>query len=51
VSYVEIYLERVRDLLDPKKHNLTIREHPSRGVYVEGMSEASPLVVVVIVAP
>lgn len=39
VSYVEIYLERVRDLLDPKKHNLGIREHPTRGVYVEGMSE------------
>jgi len=39
VSYVEIYLERIRDLLDMKKHNLAIREHPTRGIYVENMTE------------
>lgn len=38
-SYVEIYLERIRDLLDPKRQNLQIREDPKRGIYVEGMSE------------
>ena len=39
VSYVEIYLERIRDLLDPTRHNLQVREHPKRGLYVEGMTE------------
>mmetsp|Transcript_45158 Transcript_45158/g.72346 ORF Transcript_45158/g.72346 Transcript_45158/m.72346 type:complete len:713 (-) Transcript_45158:2281-4419(-) len=38
-SYVEIYLERIRDLLDPSRQNLQVREDPSRGIYVEGMSE------------
>lgn len=38
-SYVEIYLERVRDLLHPAKSNLSIREDPQKGIYVEGMSE------------
>lgn len=36
VSYVEIYLERVRDLLNPASSNLTIRQDEERGVYVEG---------------
>ncbi len=38
VSYVEIYLERVRDLLNPSAMNLTIRQDVERGVYVEGES-------------
>ena len=38
-SYVEIYMERVRDLLDNSKHNLQIREDPIKGVYVQGMHE------------
>jgi len=39
VSYVEIYLERVRDLLNPTSANLTIRQDEERGVYVEGAAE------------
>ena len=35
VSYIEIYMERLRDLLDPSRTNLAIREHPEKGVYVE----------------
>ena len=47
VSYMEIYCERVRDLLSPKKsptthvgssHNLRVREHPIMGPYVEDLS-------------
>jgi hypothetical protein len=40
VSYMEIYCERVRDLLNPKnKGNLRIREHPLLGPYVEDLSK------------
>ena len=39
VSYVEIYLERVRDLLNPSAANLTIRQNEEQGVYVEGVTE------------
>lgn len=36
VSYVEIYMERVRDLLDPSKTNLQLREDiPNRRFYVD----------------
>ena len=37
-SYLEIYSERCRDLLDPRKKNLKIREHPETGPYVEDLS-------------
>ncbi|EGB10231.1 hypothetical protein AURANDRAFT_22987, partial [Aureococcus anophagefferens] len=42
VSFVEIYLERIRDLLDTfgqKKTNLQIREDPNSGIYVAGCTE------------
>ena len=41
-SYLEIYNERVRDLLrrkSSKTFNLRVREHPKEGPYVEGKSE------------
>lgn len=41
VSYMEIYNERVRDLLDPKKsnkHHLKVREHKILGPLVDGLS-------------
>lgn len=43
VSFYEIYLECVRDLLIPgkirgQKVNLSIRECPERGTYIEGLS-------------
>lgn len=40
VSYMEIYCERVRDLLNPNnKGNLRVREHPLMGPYVEDLSK------------
>ncbi|XP_051920237.1 kinesin-like protein KIF13B isoform X4 [Hippocampus zosterae] len=40
VSYMEIYNEKVRDLLDPKggRHTLRVREHKVLGPYVDGLS-------------
>ena len=40
VSYLEIYNERVRDLLNPRsKGNLKVREHPVMGPYVEDLAK------------
>ncbi|XP_047495506.1 kinesin-like protein unc-104 isoform X15 [Penaeus chinensis] len=39
VSYMEIYCERVRDLLNPKTQNLRVREHPLLGPYVEDLAK------------
>ncbi|KAM6942022.1 kinesin-like protein KIF16B isoform 1-T1 [Lycodopsis pacificus] len=42
VSYLEIYNERVRDLLRRKSsqtYNLRVREHPKNGPYVEDLSK------------
>uniref|UniRef100_A0A3P9GYX6 Kinesin family member 13Bb n=1 Tax=Oryzias latipes TaxID=8090 RepID=A0A3P9GYX6_ORYLA len=40
VSYMEIYNEKVRDLLDPKgnRQTLKVREHSVLGPYVDGLS-------------
>ncbi|MGH0156298.1 UNVERIFIED_CONTAM: hypothetical protein FKN15_038629 [Acipenser sinensis] len=41
VSYMEIYNEKVRDLLDPKGNriSLKVREHKVLGPYVDGLSQ------------
>jgi kinesin family protein 5 len=41
VSYVEIYLEKIRDLLDENrlKNNLTVREDKLKGIYIAGVTE------------
>ncbi|KIO26249.1 hypothetical protein M407DRAFT_235490 [Tulasnella calospora MUT 4182] len=39
VSYMEIYLERIRDLMAPQNDNLQIHEEKSKGVYVKGLSD------------
>ncbi|XP_059086221.1 kinesin-like protein KIF13A isoform X2 [Tigriopus californicus] len=42
VSYMEIYNEKVHDLLDPKmssRHGLKVREHIVLGPYVDGLSQ------------
>jgi len=39
VSYMEIYMEKIRDLLNPQNDNLPIHEEKNRGVYVKGLLE------------
>ncbi|OQE18206.1 hypothetical protein PENSTE_c018G08475 [Penicillium steckii] len=39
VSYMEIYMERIRDLLMPTNDNLPVHEEKNRGVYVKGLLE------------
>lgn len=39
VSYMEIYMERIKDLLNPTCDNLPIHEDKARGVYVKGLTE------------
>jgi len=39
VSYMEIYMERIRDLLMPQNDNLAVHEEKNRGVYVKGLLE------------
>ena len=39
VSYLEIYNEIVKDLLNPSDKVLKIREHPNMGIYVEHLAE------------
>lgn len=40
VGYCEIYLEKIKDLLDPRKNNLKIHEDKARGVYIEDLTES-----------
>lgn len=39
VSYMEIYMEKIRDLLAPQNDNLQIHEEKSKGVYIKGLSD------------
>jgi kinesin family member 5 len=39
VSYMEIYMERIRDLLAPQNDNLPVHEEKNKGVYVKGLLE------------
>eukprot|EP01133_Synstelium_polycarpum_P007635 gene7635-8932_t len=38
-SFLEIYMENIIDLLNPKNKNLKIRESKSNGVWIEGLTE------------
>eukprot|EP00466_Bigelowiella_natans_P015895 jgi/Bigna1/34057/e_gw1.4.230.1 len=38
-SFIEIYNEKIFDLLDAEKHSLNLREDSKRGTYVEGVTE------------
>jgi kinesin family protein 5 len=40
-SMLEIYNEKIRDLLDPSKDNLGVHEDKQRGIYVDGLTETS----------
>ncbi|KAI9296806.1 kinesin heavy chain [Neoconidiobolus thromboides FSU 785] len=39
VSYMEIYMEKIKDLLNPVNDNLPIHEDKVNGIYVKGMTE------------
>mmetsp|Transcript_525 Transcript_525/g.1387 ORF Transcript_525/g.1387 Transcript_525/m.1387 type:complete len:912 (-) Transcript_525:8-2743(-) len=39
VSFLEIYMEKIRDLLDVSRNNLRVREDKTKGVWVEGATE------------
>ena len=39
VSYCEIYLEKIKDLLDTSRTNLKVHEDRTRGIYIDGLSE------------
>lgn len=36
---MEIYNEKIKDLLDPRKNDLKIHENKAQGVHVAGMTE------------
>ena len=40
VSMIEIYNEKIRDLLDPKKIDLKVHENKEKGVFVKDMTES-----------
>lgn len=39
VSMIEIYMEKIRDLIDPSKDNLKVHEDKNKGVYIGELSE------------
>jgi len=39
ISMIEIYMERIKDLLDTSKDNLKIHEDKTRGVYIADVTE------------
>ena len=40
-SYLEVYREAIKDLLDPAKDNLPVREKPGVGIYVDGLTQVA----------
>ena len=38
VSFIQIYLESIQDLLEPELRDIKIREDPEKGVYLEGVN-------------
>ena len=39
VSMIEIYMEKIKDLIIPTKVNLNVREDKNKGLYIEDLSE------------
>lgn len=39
ISFVELYMERFKDLFNPIKDNLKIKEDKTRGIYIEELTE------------
>ena len=40
-SYLEIYMEKIMDLLDAKKTNLQVKEDKTRGLYIQDATEVN----------
>lgn len=36
---LEVYFDKINDLLDPRNQNLDIKQNPIEGTFVEGLSE------------
>ena len=41
ISMIEVYMEKVHDLINPSAQNLKIREERGKGVYIENVTEIS----------
>lgn len=39
ISMIEIYMEKIKDLLDPKKTNLKVHEDKVKGLYISDVTE------------
>ena len=39
VSMIEIYMEKIKDLIDVSRVNLNVREDKSKGIYIEDLTE------------
>mmetsp|Transcript_1850 Transcript_1850/g.1293 ORF Transcript_1850/g.1293 Transcript_1850/m.1293 type:complete len:107 (-) Transcript_1850:2274-2594(-) len=39
VSMIEIYMEKIKDLIDPKKTNLKVHEDKVKGIFIEDVTE------------
>lgn len=39
ISMIEIYMEKVKDLLDPTKTNLKVHEDKVKGIYINEVTE------------
>ena len=39
VGYAEIYMEKLKDLLEPGNHSLKVHEDKTRGVFIAGLTE------------
>jgi len=37
VSFIQIYLETLMDLIEPSNEDIRIREDPEQGIYLEGV--------------
>lgn len=40
ISMVEIYMEKIRDLIDTSKHNLQVAEVKGRGIWIQDVTES-----------
>jgi len=39
ISMIEIYMEKIKDLLEPSKDNLKIHEDKGKGIYIADVTE------------